>query len=303
MSDGTRIRQSEFTTFAWCRRNHHFAYTRGLVPKHEGPRMPASGHRDAGTAAHAGFEALHLGGTKTLAENVVTAKVNELRAIRFEGELPELNEVDSPEWWDTHRYAQAMVESYLDWLEETGFDVGFESLMVEEDWEFEIPGTNGLRAYGTVDLIGRDKVVDGLVVDDWKTVGNFSMVPQPVDFQLRTYAWAVWKMTGEAPKRAGHRMVKRVLRTGRAKRPFVLYAPIHINEDILVKHEQTMAVRALEIAAVREHGDDAEHPAIYPNPGKDCTWRCDFRAACAQVDEGDDWEHVLELNFNVKSDE
>lgn len=297
-------RQSEFPAADRCRRKHHLQYTRGLVPITEATerRMPASGQRDAGSAVHAGLEVVHNGGEYADAEAAITAYVNEVRSIRLEGELPPLTKADDPEWWKIERLAIAMLAHYDDWLSETGFDAGFETLAVEWEWDLEIPGTNGLRAYGKVDLVGHDQVAGGVVVDDNKSVANFSQTPMPVDFQLRTYAWAWWRSTGDAPVRAGHRMLKRVLGTGNAKPPFVMYAPVHLDEDILEKHEQILAVRALDIQRLREYGSNIEHPALYPNPTKDCSWDCDFKLVCPMVDEGTDWEDVLDRHFTVKAD-
>lgn len=298
------IRQSEFTAAQRCPRKHHLQYTRGLTPLTDPGfrRQPASGQRDAGSAAHAGLEVIHKGGSLDEALTAVTAYVDEVRSIRLVGDLPELSKADDPEWWAVDRLARTMVEGYVEWLAETGFDAGFETLAVEWEWDQEIPGTGGLRAYGKVDLVGFDHVRQGVVVDDNKSVTSFSQTPMPVDFQLRTYAWAWWMATGDAPVRAGHRMLRRVLRTAKSKPPYFMYAPIHLDEQILVKHGQVLAVRALDIQTKRLYGGNIEHPALYPVPTKDCSWDCDFTSVCPMVDEGDDWEDLLDRHFIVKAD-
>lgn len=34
--------------------------------------------------------------------------------------------------------------------------------------------------------------------------------------------------------------------------------------------------------------------ALYPNPTRDCSWDCDFRTACLNMDDGSDWVHEIE---------
>ena len=40
---------------------------------------------------------------------------------------------------------------------------------------------------------------------------------------------------------------------------------------------------------------------LYPNPNKDCSWSCPLEAACVAMDDGSDWESILE-SFTVNRD-
>jgi len=43
---------------------------------------------------------------------------------------------------------------------------------------------------------------------------------------------------------------------------------------------------------------------IYPNPTRDCTWDCtEFRAVCMAMDEGDDWEYLINEFYQKKGEE
>jgi len=293
-----RIRQSEFTKFQRCPRSWALTYGRDLVPLSEGPRMPAFS-RDCGSATHRGAEVIHNGGSLTEALSAVEGYVEEMRSMRNPDPLVPVSKVDTPEWEKVQRYALGMVEMYSEWLEDTGHDAGFETLGVELDWEVPIPGLDAV-AYGAIDLYGRDALRGGTTVDDLKTVDGFSNPPMAADFQLRTYAWAMWRTTGEVPVAAGHRMIKRVLMGGTAKGPKIMYAPIHIDEMILRKHEEVLIVRAKAILEARSF--EMEDARLYPVANKDCSWDCNFRSVCPMIDEEDDWESVLELNFTLKSD-
>jgi len=42
---------------------------------------------------------------------------------------------------------------------------------------------------------------------------------------------------------------------------------------------------------------------IYPNPTRDCSWDCEFRPACLTMDEGDDWEYLIEQFYQERGEE
>lgn len=43
--------------------------------------------------------------------------------------------------------------------------------------------------------------------------------------------------------------------------------------------------------------------SLYPNPTRDCSWDCDFRMACLNMDDGSDWEYEIEANTVNREDE
>lgn len=44
--------------------------------------------------------------------------------------------------------------------------------------------------------------------------------------------------------------------------------------------------------------------AIYPNPTRDCSWDCtEFRPVCIAMDEGDDWQYLIEQFYRRKESE
>lgn len=44
-------------------------------------------------------------------------------------------------------------------------------------------------------------------------------------------------------------------------------------------------------------------PAIYPNPTSDCSWDCSFKAPCLAMDDGSDYEQLLQMNYRVRNNE
>lgn len=294
----SRFRQSEISSWQRCRRKTHFGYGLNITPVAIGPRKPSSGQRDAGSAAHLGVEMINRGYGLDDALVAVTDYINELRMIRQpEGHiLPELTKEDDKEWWTVWRLAQAMTTNYVAWLEE-GNEVGVKFLSIEEDWEVQIPDSDFVL-FGKIDAVIFDPLLDGEVVRDYKSVATFGQTPMDVDFQLRTYAWARWRLSGTVPVRAEHLMMKRVLGTGNAKPPFFERYSININRHILEVHENHLISRVIEMAAHR--GTNAEDPRLWPNPTKDCSWDCDYKDLCPAVDNGMDWEDMIEEYYDVR---
>lgn len=289
-----RIRQSEITAFNDCRRKHHFGYTRNLEPDVDGSgRMPPKEKADAGSAFHAGAEVFHQDGSAEEAEAAVKAWVV------TRSELDEEAILADKEWNKVLRLGVAMLEGYIEWCEVEGIDVGWRVVAVEYQWEVEL--FEGVWIYGQIDLV-LEHISTGLLrVVDLKSKDSAKEAPQPVDFQLRTYSWAVDKLFDGEVDDASWRVAKRVLRTGRANPPFYMEHPIPITRGVLERHEEHLKMRVLAIMEAREYHPDPDDAYLFPNPGPDCSWKCDFTNLCPMVDLGDDWETVVEFSYRQKA--
>jgi hypothetical protein len=42
---------------------------------------------------------------------------------------------------------------------------------------------------------------------------------------------------------------------------------------------------------------------LYPNPTRDCMWDCSFRSVCLAMDDGSDWQFILNSEFAVRNEE
>lgn len=275
----TKIRQSEFTAFMECRRRWYLRYVMGYgIP---GDEERLVGSRGAGTIAHAGIEAYNVG-------NSAQAAALALEALRPQDE----NDKDA---WDAFRMGNAMAHHYIEWVEE-GNDVGCEYVAAEYEWE--TPLTAVTKVFGAIDHVYLDPFAGGYVIRDYKTVARLSDTPHDADFQLRTYAWAWWRITGEVPVASEHLMIKRVLGSGRAAKPFVQKHRIPVNERILQAHHAHMDEIAFQMSQCRLQLT-ADSPRIYPTTGRHCTWKCEFAEVCAGMDDGSYWEDALEANYEV----
>lgn len=48
--------------------------------------------------------------------------------------------------------------------------------------------------------------------------------------------------------------------------------------------------------------DQTRNPRVYPNFTRDCAWDCSFRQYCLAMDEGHDFEDMLEDNFELRNE-
>lgn len=289
----TRFRHSALETFKACRRQYTLKYEMGLRPMMHGRRMPASGQRDTGSAAHAGVEVLLKGGSMEEATQAALTYVDITRAFGATVPVPPLHE--DPEWAKVAKLAVRMVEGYEEWRGDTGIDAGRTILAVEQDWE--VPLSNGHSVYGTIDLASYDPLHLGVLIEDHKTVDQLPNLHR-ANFQGRTYAWAWWRSTGTVPYGFRHRYLRRVLREGRAKPPFYDVSEIlPTNEQLLLAHEAQLVVLTNEASAPTSCSVPLASPERYPHPSRDCSWKCDFEGVCGMVDSGDDVEHVLGQHY------
>jgi len=60
--------------------------------------------------------------------------------------------------------------------------------------------------------------------------------------------------------------------------------------------------RANEYPKILAEGFEMLNPdaPIYPNPTKDCSWDCGFKAPCLAMDAGMDWEYMIKQNYEKK---
>lgn len=237
-----------------CPRKWDLSYRQGLRPVTESTKL------SLGTLVHEGLRVHYQGGD---ALSVIPDPVPEEEAAEYE--LPYL-----------------MLEGYLEWLEETGADVGLEFILCEEEIQVPLMPGLGVVLHGRPDLLIRSPET-GLTVVDHKTVAAFGALADrrlQMNFQGLTYAWMWWKLTGERPAGLTLNMLRKVKRTASAKPPFYARETVLFNQAQLEAHEEHMRSVVLNIL---EAGLDRDR--IYPVPDSDCTWKCEFLTPCTMMDE------------------
>ena len=69
--------------------------------------------------------------------------------------------------------------------------------------------------------------------------------------------------------------------------------------------ERNIHAKEMTYKHILEEAAEMTDPGLplYPNPTRDCSWDCDFRSVCIAMDEGSDWEYMLEEFYEPKKEE
>lgn len=292
-----RVSLSELRRFRRCRRSWWLQFHRRLVPK----RPEVVGPRPLGTRVHAALEVYYQPGTERkrseALDQLTRMRVEDLATMTAQTDEPDVEALDKE-----HELAWLMVEGYLDWLDETGFDAGIEVLGVEQNMELEVEmkrsGTKYILAGRADKLIRR---ADGrLVIRDFKTVGNLADLPKTADLNEQGvhYWWLLERVTEWSEPIAGVEfvMLRKVKRTARAKPPFYASHEVQFNRHQLEAWGDKLHGMLLELEDTEQNlwRGWPHRLAVYPTPTRACSWDCDFLPVCAMLDDGSRAEDAID---------
>lgn len=296
-----RVSNSELQTFKRCRRKWWLAYYRELTLRTEN----FIGVRSTGTRVHRALEAWYVPDgqvrvdPRDALERVVVedwTKISQLAAERGTNEerLTEL----ATEFAASTNLERAMVEGYIQWLEETGVDAELRIIASETalavDLEVDVDGEmRPVQAIGLIDARAHRVTDKAHLFIDHKTVGSLTapVMTLPQNEQMLHYHLLSWLGSEDAEERcdgALYNMLRRVKRSAKAKPPFYERIEVRHNPYELEAYKKRMlAVTAnvLRTWDALEKGMD-HFTAAYPSPTPNCTWDCDFFAVCNMFDDG-----------------
>lgn len=271
-----KIRQSEIKTFKTCKREWYLEYVRSLAPL-----GGESSTADLGTMVHKALEFYYT-----------------------DRDWSDAIDAEAPE----AELASIMVAGYVDWVAEQGMDVGLHVVGVEEPVEVSFGEFNGdeVIVTGRQDLILWDEALDETILMDHKTVQNLDQAADNLiqNEQLLTYI-TLRRLSGQPISGAAHNSLRRVKRTASAKPPFYGRRRITPNGQQLDNHLLHMRAAIGEMVATAqalELDDELHQRLAYPNPGRECGWRCDFFHVCPMMDDGSNWEGYLSNFYVPKGD-
>lgn len=296
-----RVTNSEFQTFKRCKRQWYIAYHRHLAPE----RPEVVGPRKVGWHVHEALRAYYE----------VPELADEDRAIRALQVLDEVvsrsqvlcvTEEELKKFNGEADLARAMVEGYLDWLEETGADADLE--IVAAETEITVPsGVEGIDIMGKLDVRVRRRSSGSRFLFDHKTVGTLQTPTLHIDEQPTHYI-LLEVLEGLAEAGAGAtladipysegaiwNMLRKVKRTAAATPPF--YGRVEVRRNVHELRSYWSRVHALirEIVETHRRLDAGEDPNVvcYPSPRATCSWDCDYLAVCPMFDDGSRLEDAL----------
>lgn len=296
-----KISNSEMQTFKDCRRKWWFTHYRelGLKLAHR----EVTGPRSLGSRVHLALEGMYTREENPLQilKDIYDLTVAEMaEAGRFQDDIDAV--------WKEYDLANAMIEGYLQWVQEEGIDDGYEVVGTEE--VVEVPShIEGIKLRAKMD----QRVVrtsDGArLFRDFKTVADLTSPPKilPMDEQMKFYHLMEYLVsigvTGDEPQwrtdGALYLMLRKVKRTATAKPPF--YGQLEVHHNLTeIRNMWIRVCKAVDdIYDARTALDGgADHQYVTPpRPSRDCSWKCDFFPVCPMADDGSDLEATLDAFY------
>lgn len=272
--DLPRMSSSEEVSFKTCRLAHHFQYVLGWQPKKTNSNL------STGIGFHEVMEVLYLRGEETMEE-----RFEKWKAERYE-EFASLGLTDADallaevEFDQQQKLVWAMVENYIEWLEETGADDDYETVSVEEKLYVELEGAATVMPM-KMDLLQRNKRTGRLRMVDFKTRKTFftDTTAYQLAEQNGNYTLGVFAAYGEWPTSMVYREVRKQANTARSKPPYVREIEVVLTIDEAMH-------RAAEYVKVSREVADPDH-LVYANPGSCCgSWKNDWQDPCIKVHQG-----------------
>lgn len=294
-ADGVeRYSNSEISTWRDCRRKWMLTYYLSLQRRERDVRFPL----EVGNLVHGAFEVFYLNGG-IHGENSAELAHQYLVDKRAE-DLAECIGEHHPTIEKAHRTADACLNSYLNWLDETGVDLNLRIIGSEDKLKMAGP-IEGTELNGRIDLLAEDTLTGDIVVIDLKLVSSISdkIRMLHLDTQAKTYALLA-RLKYNRPIKVAFRMVKINQRSAKTKGPQEEEYVIHLNEAQLDVYTQQLEGIMSDIRRVSARLDNGEHHQVvaYPSPSDTCSWKCPFFAVCPMMDDPhSDAEWLLNDNY------
>ena len=311
--DGIRyISASEIAAWKFCLRHWYLRYFLGLRPKHELPLEK----RDSGTRVHLALQGWYVPEgmpqvdpregieTAIMADRMVLS--NHLLAS---GCYSVNDHADFIKLVKANDVERLMVSGYMEWLEETGADAYLQVIEPEAYLEAVFPELcrDDIRIVGKLDVRVRRTSDRVRMLIDHKTRDVMPKLSElQRDEQMLFYELLEDLTSSSEDDRcdgALYNVLRRSKRTATAKPPF--YARHYIPHNTHVKRafRRRLTATIRDMISVEDALTAGVHhlDVAYPNPGKDCEWRCTFARICTMFDDGSRVEDLLRDRY--KSDD
>lgn len=299
------ISNSELQTWKRCRRKWWLAWYRQLALRTE----TFIGVRSTGIRVHRALQRWYTpdGTTRVdprhALERVIVEDWTRINALADERQLEDLQRAAlAREFADSTNLERAMIEGYVQWLEETGADAELRVIASETPLSASLELSDGrpLSIIGKLDVRVTRVGDDVHMFLDHKTVGDLKSpaVTLPQNEQMMHYLLLEWLNTPDGERHcdgALYNMLKRTKRSARATPPFYDRVEVRHNRFELESYKRRLLATSrdvLDAIAALDRGD--EHlDVVYPSPRGECKWDCDFFAVCNLLDDGSAGVHDM----------
>lgn len=305
LADSIRpVSNSELQTYKRCKRKWWLKYYRQLKLRAVNPM----GALATGTRVHRALAGLYVpdGEPRQDPRNVLERAIVEdwtayVTGCRESGRQPD--ELVSKRFTADTQVERAMVEGYVDWLEETGSDFGLR--VIAPETYLEAPLDLHDETLPLVKLIGKLDVRVVREVDnarlfiDHKTAKSLTEAQSTLlmDEQMLFYHLIEWLSDIESERCDGalYNMLRKVKRGPTAKAPFYERVEVRHNKRELEAFRLRLIGTITDLLWTAHQLEAGEDPRIaaYPTPTKNCSWDCEFRAVCPLFDDGSRAEDMI----------
>lgn len=196
---------------------------------------------------------------------------------------------------------RAMIEGYVQWLEETGADSDYRVIMSEMPVSYEF--ASGESLIGRIDT-QVEQISSGLQLGIDHKTGDFGALRKtlPQSEQMLLYE-ILRRVTFPDTRSDGmmFNMIRKVKRTAAAKPPFFDRQIVRFNQHQIESAWQRVMATINDIREVTRRLDAGEShlTAVYPRPNNDCSWKCEFFPVCPMFDDGSRAEDMLQSLYMV----
>lgn len=282
-----QISNSEIQTYKDCKRKWLLSSYLGLALKQHSVTGPLA----LGSRVHSALEEYYTNGADLLQAHHVLLDVDRQALLMDQRDITELE--------NEGELGRIMLEGYIEWLEETGADSGWEVVSAERVVAAPLFGGE-IELRGKLDMRVRRLADDVLLFVDHKTTANFADLNRVahIDEQFLTYHMLETLSPSEDGSRCDggvYNMLKKVKRTGNARPPFYERLEVRHNKQTLHSFWYRLHGEITEMMNLKKALDaGADHRQVaFPRPSRDCTWKCPFFAVCPLMDDGSAAEQML----------
>jgi hypothetical protein len=278
------VSHSEMDTYKTCRRRWYLQYYRKLRRRRE-PRAKA---RDTGILVHAALYTFYIAGglNGEKSEELMYQYLDNAR----DEDMLKCDETERKDVLDVHKTSRILCEGYIEWLHETGADVGF--TFDHSEVTLRAPGpVPNTEIMGIIDLGGTEERSGDLFVMDTKVTDSIDTMLKTLHLMEQGPMYAVLAKINDPNPNRGFRviwnMVKRSKQTARAKPPFYQRYELAINADQLRQFYLQLQGQIEDILRTEEMLNKGEShiKVAYPTPTRDCSWKCPYFSICGAMND------------------
>jgi hypothetical protein len=288
-----KISNSEIKTYQECKRKWWFQYYLHLTKKSNGTEKV--NNLTFGSKIHAALQAWYVSGGQE--DPVVVMKklfISERLEIEQANDAELLKKFNEQE-----KMGNLLIGHYMDKVKNEGLDYGFKYISSEEEYEMEL--IEDVSFIGKIDAL-MEREIDGskfLLEHKSYASSNASqnlkiahIEPQHIGYMLLYQANNDDRLVGTILN-----IIRKLKTLTRSKDPIIIREIIRHNQLEIDNYFIRLQEIAKDIKTLKEKIDVEGHKVAYPNPTTDCSWRCDFFSVCHMIDDGSNWEKMLEANY------